>query len=44
MLEKIVSWYMRKKQDILAKKVRDAILSIPFYREKIKKIPSTCKK
>jgi phenylacetate-coenzyme A ligase PaaK-like adenylate-forming protein len=37
MLGKIASWYMRKKQDILAKKVRNAILSIPFYREKIKK-------
>lgn len=37
MLQELTSWYVQRKRNILAKKVRDGILSNPFYREKIKK-------
>ncbi|MFH8086583.1 MAG: hypothetical protein QW609_02060, partial [Candidatus Aenigmatarchaeota archaeon] len=36
MIEKIASWYSERKRNIIAKKVREAILSIPFYRQKVK--------
>lgn len=31
------SWFVKRRRDLVAKKVRRALLSIPFYREKLKK-------
>ncbi|MEM5793672.1 MAG: hypothetical protein QXS48_04665 [Candidatus Aenigmatarchaeota archaeon] len=36
MIEKIAPFYVKIKQNSIAKKVRDAMLSIPFYREKLR--------
>ncbi|MEM5834328.1 MAG: hypothetical protein QXQ69_00585 [Candidatus Aenigmatarchaeota archaeon] len=37
MIEKIASWYVKRKRNEIAKKVRKAMLSIPFYKQQIKK-------
>ncbi|MEM3875388.1 MAG: hypothetical protein QXU45_09695 [Candidatus Bathyarchaeia archaeon] len=34
---KVSSWFVKRRRDLVAKKVRRALLSIPFYREKLKK-------
>ncbi|MEM2202695.1 MAG: hypothetical protein QW595_03590 [Candidatus Bathyarchaeia archaeon] len=31
------SWFVKRRRDLVAKRVRKALLSIPFYREKLKK-------
>jgi phenylacetate-coenzyme A ligase PaaK-like adenylate-forming protein len=36
MFEGIASWYAKRKADEVARRAREALLSIPFYREKIK--------
>jgi len=34
--ERAASWIVKRKRDVIAKKVRRALLNIPFYREKVK--------
>ena len=36
MFERAASWIVKRKRDVIAKKVRKALLNIPFYREKVK--------